>query len=289
MMGDYLLPRRQYQDGVELSILGFGGIIVVGMEQPDANNMVAEAIAHGVNYFDVAPTYANGEAERKQGIALKPYRKDIFLACKTEQRDAVNAQAALEESLRRAHTDYFDLYQFHALTTLDEVDQVLAPGGAAEVFFKARQEGKVRFLGASCHSVEAAISLMDRFPMDSVLFPLNYVCYAQGHFGPQVVQRAKVKGVARLALKAMAHRPWGKDEEHTYPKAWYKPQDDPELGSKALRFTLSEDITAALSPGDEKSFRFALNVAEHFTLMAADERAALLATTADTEPLFQLA
>lgn len=288
-MTEFLLPRRKYQEDVELSIVGFGGIIVVGMEQPDANNMVAEAIAHGVNYFDVAPTYADGEAERKQGIALQPYRKDIFLACKTEQRDAVNAQAALEESLRRAHTDYFDLYQFHALTSMQEVEQVLAAGGAAEVFFKARQEGKVRFLGASCHSVEAAFALMDRFPLDSVLFPLNYVCYEQGHFGPQVVQRAKAKGVARLALKAMAHRPWDENESHHYPKAWYKPQDDPEAGRNALRFTLSEDITAALPPGDARMFRLALDVAEHFVPLNEIERAALLGSTVNTKPIFQLA
>jgi hypothetical protein len=147
----------------------------------------------------------------------------------------------------------------------------------------------VRFLGASCHSIEAAFALMDRFPLDSILFPINYVCHAQGNFGPQVVQHAKEKGVARLALKAMAQRPWGKDEVHTYPKAWYKPLDDAERARQALRFTLSEDITAAIPPGDEKSFRFALDVASAYQPLTPGEREALLAGTAGVEPLFQAA
>jgi predicted aldo/keto reductase-like oxidoreductase len=283
------LPKRLYKDGVELSVIGLGGIVLVAMEQTDANQVVAEAFDRGVNYYDVAPSYWDGEAEIKLGIALQPYRERVFLACKTEKRDAARAQAALEESLRRARTDHFDLYQFHGVITMDEVEQILAPGGAAEVFLKARERGQVRFLGASCHSIEAAFALMDRFPLDSILFPINYVCYAQGNFGPQVVQHAKGKGVARLALKAMAQRPWAKDEVHTYPKAWYKPLDDAERARQALRFTLSEDITAAIPPGDEKSFRFALDVASAYQPLTLGEREALLAGTAGVEPLFQAA
>ncbi|MCL5998565.1 MAG: aldo/keto reductase [Chloroflexi bacterium] len=283
------LPRRLYKNGVELSIVGLGGIVLVAMEQADANRVVAEVFERGVNYYDVAPSYWDGEAEIKLGIALQPYRDRVFLACKTEKRDAASAQAALDESLRRAHTDHFDLYQFHGVITMGEVEQILAPGGAADVFLRAREQGKVRFLGASCHSVEAAFALMDRFPLDSILFPINYVCYGQGDFGPQVVQRAKEKGVARLALKAMAHRPWGKDEAHTFPKAWYKPLDDAERARQALRFTLSEDVTAAIPPGDEKSFRFALDIAAAFQPLTPVERTELLSSSAGVEPIFRVA
>jgi len=70
----------------------------------------------------------------------------------------------LERSLDRLKTDHFDLYQFHAVSSLDDVEKILAGGRAAETFLKAREDGKVRFLGASAHNAEAAISLMDRFP-----------------------------------------------------------------------------------------------------------------------------
>jgi len=279
------IPKRLYKDGVKLSIIGFGGIVVAGMEQKDANGIVAESIERGVNYFDVAPSYWSGEAEEKLGIALKPYRNQVFLACKTQRRDAYGAQRELEESLGRVGTDHFDLYQFHAVTTTWDVEQIFAPGGAAEVFTKARQEGKVRFIGFSAHSVDAALSMMGRFDFDSVLFPVNFVCYAQGDFGPQVVERAKEKGVARLALKALAYTPWGV-EERKYPKCWYRPIDDRELARQALRFTLSEDVTAAIPPGDERLFLLALELAGGFTPLTPQERQQLLASTEGLQPIF---
>lgn len=283
------LPRRQYKDGIELSIIGFGGIVVMGQEQRDAGRDVALSIDRGVNYFDVAPSYGRGEAEIKLGPALKPYRNQVFLACKTRERTAEGARKELEQSLRRLHTDRFDLYQFHAVTSLEDVDAILGPGGAAETFLKAREQGKVRYLGASVHSTEAALALMDRFALDSILFPVNYVCYAQGDFGPRILARAKGKGVARLALKAMARTRLERGAPRRYPKCWYEPLDDRETVAQALRFTLSEDVTAAIPPGDERLYRLALDVAAAFRPLSAAERQQLLATTAGIRPLFPTA
>jgi aryl-alcohol dehydrogenase-like predicted oxidoreductase len=95
------LARRDYKGGVKLSVIGFGGIVVCGMEQAAADRIVAEAFDRGVIYFDVAPSYFDGEAERKLGPALEPYRKRAFLACKTTVRDAAGARKELEESLER--------------------------------------------------------------------------------------------------------------------------------------------------------------------------------------------
>ena len=202
------VPKRTYRDNVKLSVIAFGGIVVVGMEQKDADREVAASVDRGINYFDVAPSYGKGEAEEKLGPALKPYRKNVFLACKTQMRDAAGARAELEHSLKRLHTDHFDLYQFHAVSSMDDVGKILAPGGAAETFVKARQEGKVRFLGLSAHSAEAAIALMDRMKLDSILFPVNYVLFSQGNFGPQILAKAKEKGMARMALKGLAYTSW---------------------------------------------------------------------------------
>jgi aryl-alcohol dehydrogenase-like predicted oxidoreductase len=234
-------PKRRYRDDVELSIVGLGGIVVCGMEQKDADAIVARSFERGINYYDVAPTYFDGEAETKLGTALRPYRNKVFLACKTTQRDAKGARMELERSLERLHTDHFDLYQFHAVTTMDDVERILGPGGAAETFLKARQEGKVRYLGCSAHSEEAALAMLDRFKLDSILFPINFVAFTQANFGPRVIARAKEKGTARLALKSLALTPF-KDRHDparaAHPKAWYVPIEDRDLASKALRFTL---------------------------------------------------
>ena len=282
-----IIPRRIYQPGVELSVIGFGGIVVVGMEQRYANKIVLEVFDRGINYFDVAPSYWDGEAEKKLGIALKPVRHQVFLACKTTARDAAGSRQELEESLRRLNTDHFDLYQFHAVTEMEDVEKIFSTGGAAETFIKARQEGKIRFIGFSAHSVTAALALLDRFKFDSVLFPLNFVCYGQGDFGPQVIQRAKEKGAARLALKAMAYTPWPEGAEKKYEKCWYQPVEASELVRKALYFTLSEDITAAIPPGEEKLFRMAMDLAAEFAPLSIKERAEILAATKDLTPLFR--
>jgi predicted aldo/keto reductase-like oxidoreductase len=71
-------------------------------------------------------------------------------------------------------TDHFDLYQLHAITTLADVKKILARGGAIETFLEARKEGKVRFLGFSAHSAEAAMALMQGFNFDTIMFHINF-------------------------------------------------------------------------------------------------------------------
>lgn len=282
------LTKRRFKDDVELSILGFGGIVVMGLTQKESDRIVGEAFDRGVNYFDVAPSYGEGEAEEKLGRALQPYRSRVFLACKTLRRDAQGAREELERSLKRLRTDHFDLYQYHAVTELEDVEKTFALGGAAETFLKAREQGKIRYVGFSAHSEQAALAMMERFEFDSVLFPINFVCYAQGNFGPRVVNYAKERGVARLALKSLAHTPWPEGMEHRYPKCWYRPVDDRRLAEKALRFTLSEDVTAAIPPGDEQLFRLSLELAKDFLPLTSEERAELLSSAEALEPLFKL-
>jgi aryl-alcohol dehydrogenase-like predicted oxidoreductase len=281
------LPRRRYKNDVDLSVIGFGGIVLMGMPQRDANAIVAEAFDRGVNYFDVAPSYGNGEAEEKLGPALASYRDRIFLSCKTMEREAGAAEAELVRSLRRLKTDHLDLYQFHAVTKAEEVERIFAAGGAMESFVKARNGGKIKYIGFSAHSESAALAMMDRFSFDSVLFPFNLVCYAQGHFGPAVMERGKRGGVARLALKMLARGPWPNAAKKTYAKAWYQPIDDLEEARKAVRFTLSEDVTAAIPPGDIRLFRLAMNLAAEFRPLTPEERIEILAETKDITPLFR--
>lgn len=278
------IPRRHFKEGVQLSIVGFGGIVVIGQDQAAANREVARAFERGVNYFDVAPSYGGGEAEKKLGIALHPYRKKSFLACKTMRRDAKGARQELENSLKVLKTDHFDLYQLHAMSEMEEVDTVLGSGGALEALMKARTDGKIRFVGFSVHSEEVASRLLDAFPFDSVLFPLNYVCVAQGNFGPRLLEKAKAKNVARLALKALAYTPWA-NRDHS-SKCWYQPISDLAHARQAWRYTLSEDITAAIPPGDEKLYRIAESLSAQFTPLTPEEKEVLLASSKNIIPLF---
>jgi aryl-alcohol dehydrogenase-like predicted oxidoreductase len=222
------------------------------------------------------------------GTALAKHRDRVFLACKTLERSAKLAGEELDHSLRELRTDHIDLYQFHAVSDMEEVEEIFAPGGALEAFLRAREQRKIRYLGCSAHSVEAALAMLDRFHFDSVLFPVNFICCARGNFGPQVIARAKELGVALLAIKAMAHGPWRKREPRKYPNCWYRPIDDPETARQALRFTLSEGVTAAIPPGDERLFRMALELAADLPPIGNEEREQLLASTRGLRPLFRL-
>jgi aryl-alcohol dehydrogenase-like predicted oxidoreductase len=283
------MERRAYGNtGEQLSIIGFGGILVMNVEPEAAARIVAEAVDRGINYFDVAPSYGN--AEERLGPALEPYRDRVFLACKTGKRTRDEAAAELRDSLQRLRTDHFDLYQLHALTTREEMEQVFAPGGAMETFVAAREQGLVRYLGFSAHSVETALEALERFPFDSILFPTNWVNYFQANFGPQVVARAQEKGVARLALKAMARTVWPEGTtEHPFAKCWYEPITDPEEAALALRFTLSQPLTAAIPPGEENLFRMALDIAERFQPITEAELSDLQRRAQGLKPIFRLA
>ena len=276
--------RALGKTGEMLSMIGFGGIVVDKATTEQAASRVKEAIDHGINYFDVAPAYGN--AEEMLGPALEPYRKDVFLACKTGERKKEGARRELEQSLKYLHTDHFDLYQLHAVTTLEDVDTIFGKGGALETFVEARDEGKVKYLGFSAHSVEAALALMNGFNFDTILFPFNFAAWYHGNFGPQVMEEAKKREMGILALKAMAWRRWEEGEERTIDKTWYKPLTDKEQARAGLRFTLSHPVTAAIPPGHEDLFSMALGLATDFKAMDKDEIGAIKEKAMLTDPIF---
>ncbi len=265
------IERRSLgKTGERLSMLGFGSFALNGSTAEDAARWVREAIDAGVNYFDVAPSY--GSAEARLGPALEPYRKDVFLACKTTQRRRAQAAAELDHSLKTLRTDHVDLYQLHAVTTLSDVDTIFSEDGALKAFEAARKAGKTRFIGFSAHSVEAALALLERYDFDTILFPVNYATWTAGNFGPQVLAKAQEKKMGILALKAMAKGPWPKDADRkAFPNCWYQPMSDPDEALLGLRFTLSHPVTAAVSPADPKCLHLALQLAPKFTPLQPHE------------------
>ncbi|MGA7858765.1 MAG: aldo/keto reductase [Terracidiphilus sp.] len=280
--------RTLGKTGEQLSLIAFGGIVVMNETTGEASNIVAEAVDRGVNYFDVAPSYGN--AQERLGPALAPYRKNCFLACKTDGRMKDDSRADLEQSLKLLKTDHIDLYQFHALTKMSDLDKVLGPGGAIETMEAAKKEGKIRYIGFSVHSAETAVAAMDRYNFDTVLFPLNWVLVTQAGFGPQILKKAQEKNMGILALKSMAKTVWpaGERQNHPEPKCWYQPAAFPHEASLGLRWTLGHPITAAIPPGDERYFRLAMDVAQSYKPLEVHEEQALLAGGQGVEPIFHL-
>ena len=173
---------------------------------------------------------------------------------------------------------------------MSDLDQIFGPNGAMETFEAAKKAGKLRFIGFSAHSVEVALSAMDRYHFDTILFPVNFVLFSQANFGPQVIEKARQKGMGIMALKGMARTKWPASEakDHPHPKCWYEPADFPEQASLGLRWTLSQPITAAMPPGDERYFRLGMEIGQNFEAITDGERTRLMAGAAGVTPIFQL-
>ncbi|AQT67600.1 General stress protein 69 [Anaerohalosphaera lusitana] len=284
------IPKRQYgKTDLMLSVIGFGGIVVMGHEQNQANRIVAEAFERGVNYYDVAPSYGDTEAETKLGPALQPYRDRAFLACKTTERTYAGAKEEFEASLKRLKTDHFDLYQLHAITDVEkDVDAAFAEDGVMKLLREEKKNGRIRYLGFSAHSHAAALAAMDRFDFDSVLFPVNFAGYLEGGFSPEVIEKAREKQMAILALKMLARQRAPKEDpvRRQYPKCWYQPITDPDEAKLAMAFTLSQPVTAAIPPGHVDLFRMALDAATELEPVTEQQMRKLKSWAAELNPIF---
>ena len=241
--------------GMEVGAVVFGGIICMQETQKDSNRFVSYAIDHGVNYFDVAPSY--GDAEVRLGSALKPYRNKVYLACKTTERTATGARKELEQSLKNLETDYFDVYQMHAVTTQEDVDAIFAQDGAMKTFVKAKEEGLIKHIGITSHNADAALRALSMFEYSTVMYPVNWALGMGTDFEKTLPDVCKEKYIGFHGMKTLAHRMWRENEEKKYPKSWCRIiYDDERLGKCALKYTLSRGTNTVVPPGNFDSFEF---------------------------------
>lgn len=242
------LPRRILgRTGRAISIIGYPGLALSKIPQPEANAALKAAFDKGINYFDVAPAY--GDAEIKMGNAMVGLPRDeIFLASKTKMRDAEGSRLELERSLTRLKTDHFELYQMHVMSTAAEVKQVFAPGGAMETLLKAREEGKARWLGFSAHTKEAALELLRQFKFDTVMYPVNFLEHFTHKFDPDVLALARAEGAAVLAIKPISAGSWREGEQRSRGGYWFRTLEEQDDINRAVRFTLSLDPVVAAVP-----------------------------------------
>jgi len=286
-----LLPRRVLgKTGQKLSILGLGGMVLAGQKQSDANNIVAMSIEKGVNYVDVSPEY--GDSEIKLGPALEPFRKDVFLACKTARRYSEGAEKELHQSLKHLKTDYLDLYQFHNLDDpIDDVEVAFSKKGAVHAFVKAKEQGLIKHIGFSAHSTEVALGVMKQFDFDTIMFPINFCCHYTGKLSERVLAEANRRGMGILAIKSMIRErlPVLESTHEYYPKCEYEPIVDLPLAKDALSWTLSQKgVTAAIPPGDENLYKMALQLGPDLQPITDEGTKKLKHLAARLEPLFPM-
>jgi uncharacterized protein len=263
------IPLRKFGNtDVNVSALGLGGHhLGDAADEATAVQIIHEAVEGGITFFDNCWEYNRGKSENWMGKGLKGRRDQVFLMTKvcTHGRDAPLAMQMLEESLRRLQTDHLDLWQIHGVTFDNDPDLFIRPGGAAEALAKAKQQGKVRFVGFTGHKDPAIhlAMLATGFPFDAVQMPLNPFDANFHSFEKLVLPELRRRGVAPLGMKPLT----GKGEPL---------HKDIFSVEEMLRYAMSLPVAVTIT-GMEKLdvLHQNLKIAQGFTPMSEPEMDAL--------------
>lgn len=283
------LPRRPLgQTGRKISVVGFPGLALMHYDQNKCTEGLHSAFERGLNYFDVAPAYNNGDCEIKMGIGLQGLDRDqYFLACKTNRRDKEGARKELERSLTRLKTDHFDLYQLHHLRQPAEVREVLGPNGALETIQKARDEGKIRHVGFSAHTTKAALMVMKEFRFDTIMFPVSFAEYYTVGFAKEVLEYAEKQGVGVIAIKplSMGQYPQGMKKSREW---WYRTTESQREVDMAMRFSLSQPgVVSGIPPSFLDLLDKAIEAGKNYKPITTGELAELQEIAKSCESYFK--
>ena len=176
------IPLRPFgKSGEQVSLLSLGGahIGLTSVDEDLSMKIMHTAFDAGVTFLDNAWEYNAGISEVRMVKAINSWRNrdDLFVMTKdcAHDRIAKNSMVKLEQSLRRLQVDHLDLWQLHEVVWDDDVDRIFAPGGSAESLLKAKEQGKVRYIGFTGHKsprIHKAM-LSQGFPFDAVQMPVN--------------------------------------------------------------------------------------------------------------------
>ncbi len=201
------IPYRAFGGtGANVSILGVGGYhIGVQPAAEDSTRIIRRAVDEGINFFDNAWEYNDGVSEIRMGIGLEGLRDKVFLMTKVCARDRDGAMKQLEESLKRLKTDHLDLWQFHECNYDNVPDWIFSQNGAIHAAVKAKEQGKIRFIGFTGHkSPHIHLKMLAQdFPWDSAQMPLNVMDAHYRSFARQVLPVLKARGIGVVGMKPL--------------------------------------------------------------------------------------
>ena len=280
--------RRLGRTGHESSVAVLGAAAFWDSTPEVVEQVLADVFdGAGVNHLDIAPQY--GAAERLVGPFLPRYRDRVFVGCKTLRKNADGVRAQLEESLSLLGCDQFDLYQLHAVTSLEELD---ARADAASALLQARDEGLTRFVGITGHDVgtpAAQLEALRRYDLDTVMFPVSPRMWADPVYrdaAVELLEEAARRDVGVMAIKAASARPKPPDSDAT---TWYEPYRSAEEVERGVRFALSvPGVHAFCTPGDVRVLRLALDAAERFRPMTDQQKVMAIAQVQHEPMIFPL-
>jgi aryl-alcohol dehydrogenase-like predicted oxidoreductase len=272
-----MIPKKTFgSTGHESTRTLFGAAALGWVSQEEADRTLEVLLKYGVNHIDTAASY--GEAEDRIGPWMDAgHRKDFFIATKTGERSYEKAKEEINRSLERMRIDNYDLIQIHAVTTDEELEAALGPGGALEAAVEAREKGITRFIGITSHTLYAPTihrKALERFDFNSVLLPLNFPLYSIPQYRDEFDKLVKIcqeKNVAVQTIKSVCRRPWGENAEH-FAACWYEPLTDQASVDKAVHWALGHESEPFLNTvGDIHVLPTVLEAASRFESQPSDE------------------
>lgn len=183
--------------GLKISRLGFGGIPIQRVDAETTKELIKEMAEKGINYIDTARGYTVSESYL--GEALEGYRDKFILATKSMARTKDGMAADIEISLKNLKTDYIDIYQVHN-PTVDQLEQVLAPGGALEALMEAKEAGKIGHIGLTGHTMELFEKALELDWVETFMFPYNIV----EKQGEEFIHKCTEKNIGFVVMKPLA-------------------------------------------------------------------------------------
>ena len=279
--------------GHQSSRILFGAAALGAMSQDRADATLALVRDYGLNHIDVAASY--GDAELRLAPFLADHRDEFFLATKTGDRSRDEAMASIERSLSRMQVEQIDLIQFHNLSTDEEWNIVMGPGGALEAAVEARRQGLVRFIGVTGHGTRIAemhLKSLARFDFDSVLLPYHPMAMQDARYAEEfeeLYRQCQARGIAMQTIKSIARRRWREDDP-SRKFSWYEPIREPNALRHAVHWVLSRPGIFLNSSSDATLLKSLLDAASEFDQGKNDDIEAVLARDAADlalEPLFE--
>lgn len=270
--------RTLGRTGHESTVITFGTAGIGRVTQDIADKAIQLILDHGVNHIDIAPSY--GEAMERMAPWMPEIREDVFLGSKTHFRTRDEAWADIESIMKRLNVDSFDLFQLHGVIDMDALDQVTAAGGALEALVEMREQGLTKWLGITGHGPFAPgthLEGLQRFDFDTIMFPLSAAMFRNADYrrdAEALLAEANSRNLGIQTIKMIARGGWGDGERDA--ATWYDPHREQEPIDRALWWVLSQQMHTAPSAGDVNILPKALDAAERFRPLSAEEQEAVI-------------
>jgi predicted aldo/keto reductase-like oxidoreductase len=270
------IPARTLgRTGQRVSMIGLGGYHIGNPSETEATKIIRMAADNGITFMDNCWDYHNGDSEIRMGKALRDgYRQKVFLMTKIDGRNAKTAEQQINQSLQRLQTDHLDLLQFHEVIRMNDPERIFAAGGGIEAAVKAREGGKVRFVGFTGHKSpqihKHMIEVADqhKFTFDTVQMPLNVMDAQYESFARIVLPMAEQRNMGILGMKPIGSGVLLKSGKVS--------------AVECLRFALSLPTSVVITGCEStKDVQQAADLGRNFQPLTETEHAALLSKTAE--------